>query len=342
MTIKIAVDAMGGDLGCQVIVPAVLDFLDAYVDSSVVLVGERTALQHQLAQYPNRPLPERLSIEHASEIVTMDESPHAALRYKKNSSMRVAVNLLKNGAVQACVSAGNTGALMATARFVLRMLTGIDRPAIAKMLPAMRGSNTCVLDLGANVDCTPEQLYQFALMGSMLYGALYAKEYPTVALLNIGVEAGKGNQLVKAATALLSGSSLNFCGNIEADGIYRGDIDVVVCDGFDGNVALKASEGLAKLMAQVIREEFTRHWWCRFLAGLAWPVLTHIKQRMDPRRYNGASLLGLNGIVVKSHGGADRYAFYCALTQAREEVRTDVLQRIRGMLAAVPAPLNSE
>jgi glycerol-3-phosphate acyltransferase PlsX len=242
--------------------------------------------------------------------------------------MRVAVNLVKSGEAHACVSAGNTGALMATSRYVLKTLPGIDRPAIATVLPNMQGGWTYVLDLGANVDCTAEQLMQFGVMGAMLVAAVEHKERPSVGLLNIGVEDIKGNETVKRAADLLRDSGLNFHGNVEGDDIFKGTTDVVVCDGFVGNSVLKASEGVAKMITGFLRQEFTRNPWRRLSALVAMPVLKALRRRMDPGRYNGASLLGLRGIVIKSHGSADAYAFGKALERAAEEVRNDVIQRI--------------
>lgn len=329
--ITVAVDAMGGDHGTKVTVSAALRFLKAYPDVHVVLVGIRQELEAVLGDRAAR-YGQRLRIHHASEVVAMDEQPQNALKNKKDSSMRVAINLVKQGDAHACVSAGNTGALMATARFVLKMLPGIERPAIAKMLPTMRGSS-CVLDLGANVDCTPAQLYQFGVMGAMLFSAVKQVEAPTVGLLNIGSEEIKGNELVREAGELLKHSRLNFQGNVEGTDIYKGTVDVVVCDGFTGNVALKTSEGLAKMLAQFLREEFFKSWWRKIIATIALPVLASFKHRVDPRRYNGASLLGLRGIVVKSHGSADKFGFFCALEQALEEARAGVIPKISAMMS---------
>ncbi|QDQ27881.1 phosphate acyltransferase PlsX [Chitinimonas arctica] len=332
MEITVSIDAMGGDHGAHVTVPAALKFLKAHPDVNVVLVGLGDAIEAELKARHASAGP-RLRVHHASEVVAMDEAPQLALKNKKDSSMRVAINLVKTGEAHACVSAGNTGALMATARFVLKMLPGIERPAIAKMLPTMRGSS-CVLDLGANVDCTPAQLYQFGVMGAMLFGALNHRDNPSVGLLNIGSEEIKGNDAVKEAAELLRASKLNFYGNVEGDDIYKGTVDVVVCDGFTGNVALKTSEGLAKMIGQFLREEFSKSWWRKLIAVVAAPVLLSFRHRMDPRRLNGASLLGLRGIVVKSHGGADSFAFYCALEQALEEARSGVLHKITETLAS--------
>jgi glycerol-3-phosphate acyltransferase PlsX len=258
----------------------------------------------------------------------MDEPVAQAMRLKKDSSMRVAVNLVKSGAADACVSAGNTGALMAISRFVLKTIPGIDRPAIATVLPNMKGGFTYVLDLGANVDCTAEQLMQFGVMGAMLVGAVEHKEQPSVGLLNIGVEDIKGNDTVKQAAELLRGSGMNFYGNVEGDDIYKGTTDVVVCDGFVGNSVLKASEGVAKMIFSFIRAEFRKNPWRMAVAWMATPVFNALRARMDPGRYNGASLLGLKGIVIKSHGGADMDAFAHAIESAVEEVRNAVPQRI--------------
>ncbi|MEH6461789.1 phosphate acyltransferase PlsX [Chitinimonas sp. JJ19] len=331
MEITVSIDAMGGDHGVHVTVPAALKFLKAHPDVNVVLVGLQDAIEAEL-KARHASVGPRLRIHHASEVVAMDEAPQLALKNKKDSSMRVSINLVKSGEAHACVSAGNTGALMATARFVLKTLAGIDRPAIAKMLPTMHGTS-CVLDLGANVDCTPEQLYQFGVMGAALSSALNHQDRPTVGLLNIGSEDIKGNEVVKEAAELLKASSLNFRGNVEGNDIYKGTVDVVVCDGFTGNVALKASEGLAKMLTEILKDEFSRSWWRKLIALVAMPVLLSFRHRMDTRRFNGASLLGLRGIVVKSHGGADRLGFYYALEQALEEARSGVLHKITETMA---------
>jgi glycerol-3-phosphate acyltransferase PlsX len=326
---------MGGDHGPHVTVAAALAFQARLADVELILVGQRDALERELAGKAAR-----ARVHHASELVAMDEPPAQALRFKKDSSMRVAIDLVKSGDAHACVSAGNTGALMATSRFVLKTLPGIDRPAIATVLPNMRRTNTYVLDLGANVDCTAEHLLQFAIMGAMLVAAVEHKERPTVGLLNIGVEDIKGNEAVKQAAALLRESGLNFVGNVEGDDIYKGSVDVVVCDGFVGNVALKSSEGVAQMMAATLREEFARTAFTRLAALIALPVLRSFRSRLDPRRYNGASLLGLRGIVIKSHGSADAFAFGQALERAVEEVRNEVPQRIEARMAQLlPQPV---
>jgi glycerol-3-phosphate acyltransferase PlsX len=328
---------MGGDHGPRVTVPAALGFQSRHPDTHVVLVGQREALEHELAARGAAP-GERLRVHHASEVVAMDEPVAQAMRFKKDSSMRVAVDLVKRGEAHACVSAGNTGALMAISRFVLKTLPGIDRPAIATLLPNARGGFTYVLDLGANVDCTPEQLMQFGVMGAMLVSALEHREKPSVGLLNIGVEDIKGNDTVKQAAELLRTSGLNFFGNVEGDDIYKGNVDVVVCDGFVGNVALKASEGVAQMLISTLREEFKRNFLTKAAAAIAMPVLKAFGRRMDHRRYNGASLLGLKGIVIKSHGSADVYSFGQALGRAVEEVRNEVPQRIERRMGGALQP----
>jgi glycerol-3-phosphate acyltransferase PlsX len=323
---------MGGDHGPHVTVPAALEFQARVPDVDLVLVGTKETIESEL-RARGASAGSRLRVHPAAQVVAMDEPPVQALRYKKQSSMRLAVNLVKSGDAHACVSAGNTGALMAISRFVLKTLPGIDRPAIATVLPNMRGGYTYVLDLGANVDCTPEQLMQFGVMGAMLVSAVEHKERPSVGLLNIGVEDIKGNETVKQAGELLRSSGLNFYGNVEGDDIYKGTTDVVVCDGFVGNVLLKASEGVANMIVGFLRQEFTRNPWRMFVAWLAAPVRKALRARMDPGRYNGASLVGLRGIVIKSHGSADGYAFGQALERAVEEVRNNVPQRIEQRMA---------
>ncbi len=332
MHITVAIDCMGGDHGPHVTVPAALELQRGDASVALILVGRRDALEAELARCGAAAGP-RLRVQHAGEVVTMDEPPAQALRYKKDSSMRVAVNLVKSGEAHACVSAGNTGALMATSRYVLKTLPGIDRPAIATVLPNMRGGGTYVLDLGANVDCTPEQLMQFGVMGAMLVAAVEHKERPTVGLLNIGVEDIKGNETVKLAGELLRDSGLNFHGNVEGDDIFKGTTDVVVCDGFVGNSVLKASEGVVHMIDAFLRQEFSRNVFRKLAAIVALPVLKALRRRMDPGRYNGASLLGLRGVVIKSHGSADAFAFGKALARAVEEVRNDVIQRIAQRMA---------
>jgi len=326
MEVTIAVDCMGGDHGPPLTVAAALDFLKRDQHASVMLVGIEEEIAGQLRKHRTQTGP-RLRIQSAMEVVGMDESPALALRSKKDSSMRVAVDLVKDGVAQACVSAGNTGALMAISRFVLKMLPGIDRPAICAVLPTMKGQ-VYVLDLGANVDCTAQHLLEFGVMGAMLVGAIEHKERPSVGLLNIGEEEIKGGEVVKQAADLLRASGLNFYGNVEGDDIYKGTTDVVVCDGFVGNVALKVSEGLAQMLGNYLRQEFRRNPLTRIAGVFALPVINAFKHRIDPRHYNGATLLGLRGIVIKSHGAADRLAFRIAIQRAVDEARSGVLGRI--------------
>lgn len=324
--VTIAIDAMGGDHGPHVTVKAALNALRRLEGVNIVLVGLEDAIAAELRAHHAATGP-RLRIHAAAEVVTMDDPPAHALRAKKDSSMRVAAELVKRGEADAGVSAGNTGALMAISRFVLKTLPGIDRPAIATALPNARGW-TYVLDLGANVDCSPEHLLQFAIMGSALASVAERKQRPSVGLLNIGEEAIKGNDIVKQAGELLKASALNFHGNVEADDIFKGTVDVVVCDGFVGNVALKSAEGVARLIAAELRQGFSRNPFTRLAGVAALPVLRAFKRRMDPSRYNGASLLGLNGIIIKSHGSADIEGFEHALLRAVEEVRGGLLRRI--------------
>ncbi|MEW5786703.1 MAG: phosphate acyltransferase PlsX [Pseudomonadota bacterium] len=324
--ITIAIDAMGGDHGPHVTVRAALEALREEPDINFVLVGLEDAILAELKACRAKPGP-RLRVHHASEVVKMDDPLPVALRSKKDSSMRVMADLVKRGEADAGVSAGNTGALMAVSRFVLKTLPGIDRPAIASTLPSKAGQ-TYMLDLGANVDCTPEHLLQFAIMGSALVAAIEHKERPSLGLLNIGEEDIKGNDVVKRAGELLKESGLNFHGNVEGDDIYKGTVDVVVCDGFVGNVALKTSEGLAKLIGDQLRWEFKKNPVTRLAGLIALPVLHAFKRKLDPRRYNGASLLGLNGVIIKSHGSADVFSFKQAVHKAVEEVRGGLLRRI--------------
>jgi glycerol-3-phosphate acyltransferase PlsX len=326
MGVTIALDCMGGDHGLPVTIPAALSFLDRRVDARVVLVGDAGSIANAL-QVHHRADDPRIRVQHASEIVDMSDPPAIALRGKRDSSMRVAVDLVKNGEADACVSAGNTGGLMAISRFVLKMLPGVERPAIASMLPTMHG-RCCVLDLGANVDCTALHLLQFAVMGAALYSVVEMVERPSVGLLNIGEEDIKGNEVVKQAGELLKTSDLNYYGNVEGFDIYKGTTDVVVCDGFVGNVFLKSSEGLARMLAAYLQEEFRRNVLTRLVAVASLPVINAFRRRVDPRRLNGASLLGLRGIVVKSHGSADALALEVAIDRAWEEANRGILERI--------------
>lgn len=326
MDLTVALDAMGGDHGPPVIVPAAFRALEEHPELRLLLVGDRSILEREIAGHSSVHA-DRLSIVHASQQVRMDELPSQALRTKKDSSMRVAIDLVKRGDAHACVSAGNTGALMATARFVLKTLPGIDRPAIIAALPSVTG-HTHVLDLGANVESTPRQLFQFAVMGSVLVNAVDNIPRPTVGLLNIGQEEMKGNESVKEAAQLLTASDIHYVGFVEGDDIYRGTADVVVCDGFVGNVALKSSEGVASMIGHFIRQEFRRNVWSRAAGLVAFPVLRAFRRRIDPREYNGASFVGLRGIVIKSHGSADVIAFSRAISEALAEIRKNVPKRI--------------
>lgn len=322
--VTIALDAMGGDYGPPVVVSAALRMLAERQDIRLILVGDQELLTHELrVSKPN----ERLHIQHASQQVASDELPSQALRLKKDSSMRVAINLVKEGRAHACVSAGNTGALMATARYVLKTLPGVDRPAICAALPTKIG-RTHMLDLGANVDCSPEQLFQFAVMGSVLVNAADNIAKPRVGLLNIGEEEIKGNERVKDAARLLSNSDMNYIGFVEGNDIYGGEVDVVVCDGFTGNVALKSSEGVAQMIGYFIKQEFKRNLLTRLAAIIALPALQAVQRKIDPRNYNGASFLGLQGIVIKSHGCADVISFSNAIKEALLEVDKNVPQHI--------------
>ncbi len=324
---------MGGDHGPSVVVPAALDVIARQDDIELVLVGDRDLLGAEVARRGASENP-ALRIRHASQRVEMDELPSQALRGKRDSSMRVAINLVKDGEAHACVSAGNTGALMATARFVLKTLPGIDRPAIISALPSITG-HTHVLDLGANVDATPEHLFEFGVMGSVLVSAVDDLPRPRVGLLNIGVEEIKGNERVREAARLLAASDLNYIGFVEGDSIYKGAANVVVCDGFTGNVALKSSEGVAQMIARYLQQEFHRNPVTR-LAGLAaLPVLRRLRARVDPRSYNGASFVGLRGIVIKSHGGADVIAFARAIEEAIAEIRKNVPARISAQIESM-------
>lgn len=330
-TITIAIDAMGGDHGLEIVIPACVRAVRNNANLKLLLVGDQSQVIHHLKKHGSS-INSQLSVVHASDVVGMDELPSYALRNKKDSSMRVAINLVKEGKAQACVSAGNTGALMATARFVLKTLPGIDRPAIIAELPTMHG-RTRVIDLGANVDSCAEHLFQFAVMGSALIKALDGKAAPKIGVLNIGVEEIKGNDQVKRTAHMLAECKLmNYVGYVEGDHFYSGDVDLVVCDGFVGNVALKASEGLAKLMICVLKESFRQNWWSRVVGLMARPALMHLKKRMDPARYNGASLLGLNGIVVKSHGGASELAFQFAVEEAMLQVKNNVVDLVRDQI----------
>ena len=317
---------MGGDHGPQVTVPSAVDYLRQDHDTNIILVGQPEILTKELSALGMLSNPQ-LRLHPASEVVGMDEHPAIALRNKKDSSMRVALNLVKSGEAQACISAGNTGALLATSRFVLKTIPGIDRPALAVVLPTISG-HTYVLDLGANINCTAEHLFQFGIMGATLVSSVENKPNPSIGLLNIGEEDIKGNDVVKQTAKLFRDSNLNFYGNVEGDDIYRGTTNVVVCDGFVGNVALKTSEGLAQMLASYLREEFRRTLFSKLAGLVALPVINAFRRRVDHRQYNGASLLGLRGTVIKSHGSADSFAFRCAIKRAVDEIRGGTLRRI--------------
>ena len=332
--ITIAVDCMGGDHGPRVTLPACRQFLLKHPDAHLLLVGLAEPLQSFV--HP------RATVIAASEVVTMDDPLEVALRRKKDSSMRVAIQQVKDGHAQAAVSAGNTAALMAISRYLLKTLDGIDRPAIAGQIPNAKGRATTVLDMGANVDCTAKHLLQFAVMGAALVSVLNGEDNPSVGLLNIGEEAIKGNEVIKQAGELLRAAAqagdLNFIGNVEGNDIFKGKADIVVCDGFVGNVALKASEGLATMIVDFLRAEFSRNLLTRMAAVAAYPVIAALKKRMDHRRYNGGALLGLRGLVFKSHGSADELGFGFALTRAYDAARNDLLQQVQARIARA-APL---
>ncbi len=329
-SVTIAIDAMGGDFGPPVTVPAAIDVLRKHPSLHLILVGDASALERELKsqqQYDHS----RLSIQHSSQTVEMDEAPGLALRGKKDSSMRVAVNLVKEGRATACVSAGNTGALMATARFVLKMLPGIDRPAIVSAFPTYHPDKVVrLLDLGANVDSSAENLVQFAVMGSVLASTVGNIQNPKVCLLNIGEEEIKGNEQVKqTAQLLMSNKVVNYAGYIEGDRMFQGDADVIVCDGFIGNITLKTTEGVVFLIRQLIKDAFMRNGWTRFLGLLVKPILKSFAKRVDPGRYNGATLIGLQGTVIKSHGGANRFEFANAIEEAMKSAAANIPERIR-------------
>ncbi len=328
MTIKVSIDASGGDHGIPVTVAAGIKALSVFQDLQLTFVGDQTTIQAEISKHPSSAkVSDRIQVIHATEVVLMNESPAIALRKKKDSSMRVAINLVKSNDVDACVSAGNTGALMAISRFVLKTIIGIDRPAIMGRMPTMTG-HTHMLDLGANVDSSPEALLEFATMGSIAVQQTEDIKKPTVGLLNIGEEDMKGNEKIKKTSALLKASNLNYYGFVEGDDIYKGTVDLVVCDGFEGNIALKASEGVASMMGHYLKRAFTRNWATKIVALIATPVLKDFKSSLNPGKYNGASLLGLRGIVVKSHGGANAESFFVAISEAYLEANANIIDKI--------------
>ncbi len=332
MVNSIAIDAMGGDFGPEVTVPAVLSVLESAKQLKFVLIGDQDKI-HQYLNRASSSSASRIEVYHTSEVVEMDDPPVHALRRKKNSSLRIAVNMVKDGTADACVSAGNTGALMAISHFVLRTFPGIHRPAIISSIPTLTG-HVSLLDLGANVDCSSRDLLQFGIMGSTFVKYTEQIENPRVALLNIGVEDIKGNQIIKQAAALFQSSELNYRGFVEGDAIFDGNVDVIVCDGFAGNVALKASEGVSKFIQHALRTEFQKNWMRKISGLIATPVMKGVKARIDPRVYNGAALIGLQGTVIKSHGGADQLAFSYALRKALIEITNDVPSQINRQISA--------
>jgi glycerol-3-phosphate acyltransferase PlsX len=333
--ITIALDAMGGDHGPSVVIPAAIETLRRRPELNLILVGQRAAIEAQLQSSRHYPqVQNQIIIHHTDEVVTMDELPSAALRMKKKSSMRLALEMVKDGVAQACVSAGNTGALTVIARFVLKTLPGIDRPAIMAELPTINGHKTRMLDLGANVDSSAEILFQSAVMGSIISRNIDKIEHPSIALLNIGTEDIKGNEQVKRAAELLSqAQNLNYLGYIEGNQLYQGNVNVVVCDGFVGNVALKSSEGVAKLLADQFNQAFRSGIYPRLVGLLALPIFRSLRKQINPERYNGASLMGLNGIVVKSHGGASSLGFRYAIEEAVLQVKSNVTEKISTQIA---------
>jgi phosphate acyltransferase len=331
--ITVAVDCMGGDVGPAATLPACAAFLASHPQAQLLLVGRPEVFK----PWPQLLNNVRCRVVPASEVIEMDDPVEIAMRKKKDSSMRVAIQQVKDGAAQAAVSAGNTGALMAISRYLLKTIEGIDRPAIANQMPNARGGATTVLDLGANVDCTAEHLLQFAVMGSALVAAITGREEPTVGLLNVGEEVIKGSEVIKEAGVLLRNAAntgdLNFFGNVEGNDIFKGTVDIVVCDGFVGNVALKASEGLATMIGNFIKVEFSRNIFTKIGALFAYPVISAFKKRMDYRRYNGAALLGLRGLVFKSHGSADAFAFEQALARAYDAAHNQLLEKVKERIA---------
>ena len=332
MTIKVSIDASGGDFGFPVTVKAGINALGIYKDLHLHFVGDEKGIQKELNNHSiYKTFLDRISITHASEVINMDDSPSTALRHKKDSSMRVAIDLIENGTVDACVSAGNTGALMAIARFILKTIEGVDRPAIMGSFPTLNG-HIHVLDLGANVDSKPETLLQFAFMGSITVQNTENIPNPTIGLLNVGVEEMKGHDKIQDTAELLKASSLNYSGFVEGDDIYKGVVDVIVCDGFEGNIALKASEGVANLFSYFLKKSFNRNLLTKIVALLAKPIMNNFKSHVDPGQYNGASLLGLKGVVVKSHGNADVDSYFQAIKEAYLEAHAKITDKISAQL----------
>ena len=332
MIIKVSIDASGGDYGIPVTIEAGINALSNYEDLQIHFVGDSLSIENELKKHrKSNLLNNRIDITHATEVITMDESPSNALRRKKDSSMRIAINLVKDGITDACVSAGNTGALMAIARFVLKTIDGVDRPAIMSSVPTITGHNH-MLDLGANIDSKPETLLQFAIMGSIAVQHTENIQKPSIGLLNVGVEDMKGHEKIQATADLLKNSSLNYQGFVEGDDIYKGVVDVIVCDGFEGNIALKASEGVANMVSHYIKESFNKNLLTKIVALFAKPVLKNFKAKVDPGKHNGASLLGLKGVVVKSHGNADAESFLQAIKEAYLEAHAKITEKISTQL----------
>ena len=332
MTIKVSIDASGGDFGFPVTVKAGINALGIYNDLHLHFVGDEEGIYKELNKHSiYKTFLDRISVKHASEVINMDDSPSTALRHKKDSSMRVAIDLIENGTVDACVSAGNTGALMAIARFILKTIEGVDRPAIMGSIPTVNG-HIHVLDLGANVDSKPETLLQFAIMGSIVVQDTENISNPTIGLLNVGVEEMKGHDKIQDTAELLKESSLNYSGFVEGDDIFKGVVDVVVCDGFEGNIALKASEGVANMFSHLIKKSFNKNLLTKLVAIFAKPVMNNFKSQVDPGKYNGASLLGLKGVVVKSHGNADVDSYFQAIKEAYLEAHAKITDKISTQL----------
>jgi glycerol-3-phosphate acyltransferase PlsX len=329
MSIKVSIDASGGDFGIPVTINAGIIALKTFSDLTIAFVGDEKDINIEIknSSTPQKIL-ERIEIKHASQVINMADSPSMALRHKKDSSMRVAVNLVKNGEADACVSAGNTGALLSIAKFVLKTISGVDRPAIMSAVPTLTGIPTHILDLGANVDSKPNTLLQFAIMGSIAVQYTENIEQPTVGLLNVGSEELKGHWKIQETAELLKNSSLNYIGFVEGDDIYKGSVDVIVCDGFEGNIALKASEGVAHMFSHFIKKSFSKNIFTKIAALIARSVMKDFKSRVDPGKYNGASLLGLKGVVVKSHGNADVDSFFQAIKEAYLEAHAKITDKI--------------
>ncbi len=329
MSIKVSIDASGGDFGIPVTINAGIIALKNFSDLVVTFVGEEEDITNEVnSKLLPKNLLERISVKHASQVINMDDSPSTALRHKKDSSMRVSINLVKDGMSDACVSAGNTGALLSIAKFVLKTISGVDRPAIMSAVPTLTGRPTFVLDLGANIDSKPETLLQFAIMGSVAVQNKQNIDNPTIGLLNVGSEELKGHWKIQETAELLKQSSLNYIGFVEGDDIYKGKVDVIVCDGFEGNIALKASEGVAHMFSHFIKKSFNKNIFTKIVALLARPVMLDFKSKVDPGQYNGASFLGLKGVVVKSHGNADVDSFAQAIKEAYLEAHAKITEKI--------------